>query len=85
MFCSELKDIDNDHDNDDEDAAADDDCVLDDDDDDDFVERKGEGAPNANGKEYSNQPSKHRCIKIPINIMVHFQQKVEDFHRKKTI
>ena len=71
MFCSELKDIDNDHDNDDEDAAADHDFVNDGDND-DFVDRKGEGAPNANGKEYSNQPSKHRCIKIPINIMVHF-------------
>ena len=56
MLCSDLKDIDNDHD----------------DDNDDLFERKGEGAPNANGKEYSNQPSKHRCIKIPINIMVHF-------------
>ena len=61
MFCSDLKDIDNDHDDDD-----------DDDENDDLFERKGEGAPNANGKEYSNQPSKHRCIKIPINIMVHF-------------
>ena len=73
MICSELKDIDNVLDNDDEEAASYDDFVVDDDeDDDDFVDRKGEGAPNANGKEYSNQPSKHRCIKIPINIMVHF-------------
>ena len=69
MFCSKLKDIDND--NDGEDAAAEGVFVIDDNDD-DLFERNGEGAPNANGKEYSNQPSKHRCIKIPINIMVHF-------------
>ena len=41
MFCSGLKDIDNDHDNDDEDAAADHDFVNDGD---DFVDRRGEGA-----------------------------------------
>ena len=41
MFCSELKDIDNDHDNEEEDAAANDEFVVDD----DFVDGKGKGAP----------------------------------------